>query len=114
MYLIDSVIVFDEDVSQPISVENRVMRVKIGSTAYIVDGFTVQIICNATSMVNKHSVTISWHRNGEDDLTRGNVPMIIVTDANHGDVFTCVAENVFGFTDSKTTKIIFVNQQFCI
>ena len=113
MYLIDSV-VFDEDVSQPISVENGTMRVKIGSTAYIVDGFTVQIVCNATDVVNEHSVTISWRRNGEDDQTRGNVSMIIVTDANHGDVFTCVAENVSGFTYSKTTEIIFVNKRFCI
>ena len=114
MCLIDSDIVFDEDVSQPISVENGVMRVKIGSTAYIVDRFTVQIVCNATSMVNEHSVTISWHRNGEDDQTRGNVPMIIVTDADHGDVFTCVAKDVFGFTYNKTTNIIFVNKHFCI
>ena len=113
MYLINSD-VFDGDVSQPTSVENGVMRVKIGSTAYIVDGFTVQIVCNATSTVNEHSVTISWLRNGEHDRTRGNVSMIIVTDANHGDVFTCVATNVFGFTYSETTKIIFVNQYFCI
>ena len=114
MYLMVSVNIFDEDVSQPISVENGVMRVKIGNTAYIVDGFTVQIVCNATSTVNEYPVTISWRRNGEDDQTRGNVPMIIVTDANHGDVFTCVAKNVFGFTDSKTTTIFFVNQHFCI
>ena len=88
MCLIGSII-FDENLSQPISVENGVIRVTIGSTAYIVDGLTVQIVCNATSMVNEHSVTISWLRNGEYDRTRGNVSMIIVTDANHGDVFTC-------------------------
>ena len=111
MYLIDSVIVSDEDVSQSISVENGVMRVNIGNTAYIVDGFTVQIVCKTT---NECSVTFSWRRNGKDDQTRGNVPMIIVTDANHGDVFTCVAKNVFGFTDSKETKIIFIKQHFCI
>ena len=114
MCLIGSVIVFDEDVSQPISVENGVMRVTIGSTAFIVDGLTVQIVCNATSMVNEHSVTISWHRNGEHDQTRGNVTMIIVTDANHGDVFTCVAENGLGNNNRKTTKIIFANKHFCI
>ena len=108
--------VFDEDVSQPISVENGVMRVRIGSTAYIVDGFTVQIVCNATSLVNELSVTISWYRNGEHDQkkkTRGNVSMIIVTDANHGDVFTCVVENVPAYK-AKTTNIIFVNKHFCI
>ena len=111
--IVFSDIVFDEDVSQPISVENGVMRVRIGSTAYIVDRFIVQIVCNATSNVNEHSVTISWLRNGEHDRTRGNVSMIIVTDANHGDVFTCVAENVLGYR-TKTTKIIFVNKHFCI
>ena len=57
MYLIDSDIVFDEDVSQPISVENGVIRVRIGSTVYIADGLTVQIVCNATSKVSEHSVT---------------------------------------------------------
>ena len=114
MCLIDSVIVFDEDVSQPISVENGVTRVTIGSTAYIADGLTVQIVCNATSVVNEHSVTISWRRNGKDDHTRGNVSMIVVNDANHGDVFTCVAENGLGNSNRKTTKIIFANKHFCI
>ena len=114
MCLIGSVIVFDEDVSQPISVENGVTRVTIGSTAFIVDGLTVQIVCNATSMVSEDSVTISWLRNGEHDRTRGNAPMITVTDANHGDVFTCVAENELGDNNRKTTKIIFANKHFCI
>ena len=114
MCLICPVIVFDEDVSQPTSVENGVMRVTIGSTAYIVDGFTVQIVCNATSMISEYPVTISWRRNGEHDRTRGNMSMIIVTDANHGDVFTCVAENVLGYNNTKTTEIIFANKHFCI
>ena len=114
MCLIDPVIVFDEDVSQPTSVENGVMRVTIGSTAYIVDGFTVQIVCNATSSVSEYSLTISWLRNGVHDQTRGNVSMIIVTDANHGDNFTCVAETVLGHNNTKTTKIIFANKHFCI
>ena len=50
---------FDEDVSQPVSVENGVMRVRIGSTAYTVNGFTVQIVCNATSMLKDYPATIS-------------------------------------------------------
>ena len=99
--------------AQPISVENGVMRVTIGSTVYIADGLTVQIVCNATSMVSEYSVTISWHRNGEHDRNRGNMPMITVTDAYHGDVFTCVAENVLGY-NTKTTKIISANKHFCI
>ena len=106
-------VIFDEDVSQPVSVENRVMRVKIGSTAYIVDGFIVQIVCNATSVFSEHLVTINWLYNGKLDQTKGNMTKITVTDANHGDIFTCVAENEFRST-TKETKIIFVNEQFCI
>ena len=64
---------FDEDVSQPVSVENGVMRVRIGSTAYTVNGFTAQIVCNATSMLKDYPATISWLRNKELDKTRGNV-----------------------------------------
>ena len=108
-----SVIIFDEDVSQPTSVENGVMRVRIGSTAYIVDGLTAHIVCNATSVSSEHPVTISWLYNGKPDPTRGNVKMITVTDDNHGDVFTCVAENGFE-NNRKETKIIIVNKQFCI
>ena len=48
-------LIFDEDVSQPVSVENGVMRVKIGSTAYTVNGFTVQIVCNVTSTLRVSS-----------------------------------------------------------
>ena len=105
-----SVIIFDEDVSQPVSVENRVMRVKIGSTAYIVDGYTVQIVCN---VFNEYPITISWFHNEELDQTRGNMTKITVTDANHGDIFACVAENEFG-SRRKETEIIIVNKQFCI
>ena len=108
-----SVIMFDEDVSQPFSVENGVMRVRIGSTAYIVDGLTVQIVCNATTELGEHPITISWLHNEELDQTRGNVTKITVTDANHNDTFTCVAKNKFGF-NRKETNIIFVNEQFCI
>ena len=107
------IIMFDEDMSQPVSVENGVMRVRIGSTAYIADGVTVQIVCNATNVFSKDPITISWLYNGKLDQNRGNVTMITVTDANHGDVFTCVAENIFE-SHRRETEIIFVNKQFCI
>ena len=106
------VIASDEDMLQPVSVENRMIRVRIGTTAFIFDGLTVQIVCNATS-ISGHAITISWLHNGEHDQTRGNVTTITVTDANHGDVFTCVAENVFG-SNRKDTEIIFVHEYFCI
>ena len=112
MCFIVPVIASDEDMLQPVSVENRMIRVRIRITAFIFDGLVVQIVCKATSM-NGHPITISWLRNGEHDQTRGNVTTITVTDANHGDVFTCVAENVFG-SNRKDTKIIFVHEYFCI
>ena len=100
-------LIFDEDVSQPVSVENGVMRVKIGSTAYTINGFTVQIDCNATSILKEYPPTISWLRNKELDQTRGNVLMITVTDANDGDVFTCIANNTIS-SQRRKTKIVFV------
>ena len=106
--------VFDQDASQPVSVQNGVMRFKIGSTAYVVDGYTIQIICNPTRCASKeYPITISWLHNGEPDQTRGNMSMITVTDANHGDVFTCIANNT-AVPFTQYTRIIFVHYQFCI
>ena len=113
MYFIVPVIASDEDMSQPVSIENRMIRVRIGTTAFIVDGLTIQIVCNATSMYSGHLITISWLYNGEHDQTRENMTTITVTDANHDDVFTCVAKNVFG-SNSKDTRIIFVHECFSI
>ena len=109
------VVVFEKDASQPVSVENGVMRFRIGSTAYIVDGYTVQIICNTTIFrgSEEHPITISWLRNGKPDQTRGNVSMITVADANHNDVFTCIANSTI-ISRSENTTIIFVHHRFCI
>ena len=109
-------VVFEEDASQPISVENGMMRFRIGSTAYIVEGYTVQIICELTTtflQYEEHPITISWLRNGKPDQTRGNMSVITVTDANHDDVFTCIANNTI-LSQSKNTSIIFVYHHFCI
>ena len=99
--------------SQPVSVENGVMRVRIGSTAYTVNGFIVQIICNVISTLIDYPATISWLRNEEHYETRGNVSMITVTDANHGDIFICIADNTVS-SQRKETNIIFVRNHFCI
>ena len=109
-------IIFDEDVSQPVSVENGVMRVKIGTTAYIIDGFHVQIVCNATTITESPAIIrLSWLCNGELDEARGNASVITVTDANDGDVFTCIANNTL-IHNSSSTEILFINnhKQFCI
>ena len=116
VFLFIAIILFDEDVSQPVSVENGVMRVKIGTTAYIVDGFHVQIVCDATTTTESPAIIrLSWLRNGELDEARGNASMITVTDANDGDVFTCTANNTLTH-NRKDTEILFVNnhKQFCI
>ena len=113
MYFIVPVIASDEDMSQPVSIENRMIRVRIGTTAFIFGGLTVQIVCNATSVYSGHPIIFNWFRNGEHDQTRENMTTITVTDANHDDVFTCVAKNVFG-SNSKDTRIIFVHECFSI
>ena len=96
-------IVIETGGSKPLSVENGVITVKVGSTVYTVDGITIVIICNVIS--GDPPITISWLRNGVLDQSRGNVttinvtdtqlnsPMINVTDAQLV-VFTCKAENM--------------------
>ena len=104
------IITFDEDASQPVSVENGVMRVRIGTTAYIVNGYTVEIVCNAFS--NEIPLPIMWSRNGKP--FKGDTSLIIVTDAKHEDIFTCRAKNSVT-SKEKSTKIIFVRRShFCI
>ena len=97
--------------SEPLSVENGVIRVNVGSTVYTVNGFTIIIICNV--IAGKPPITISWYRNEELDDSRGNVSTITVTDALQGDVFTCKADNKMQF-DQQNTTIKFANNTFCI
>lgn len=94
------------------SVENGVVRVKIGSPAYVVDGLKVIIVCN----VNGGSpVRISWLHNDQPSPTRVNMTTATVNDASHGDVFTCIAENEMGI-DKQSTRIVFIQKHsdFCI
>ena len=103
-------LIFDEDVSQPVSVENGVMRVNIGSTAYTVNGLTVQIVCNATSIFKEYPATIRWRRNKKRYRTRGNVSIITITDVNDGDVFTCIADNTI--SSQRKNQDYFCTQPF--
>ena len=77
------------------------IEVNIGSSAYVVDGFDITIVCNILS--GTRPITIMWLRNGMVDPTRGNVSTITVTDYNDGDVFTCRTENDVGFDVGTTT-----------
>ena len=97
--------------SEPLSVENGVIRVNVGSTVYTVNGLTIIIICNV--ITGDPPITISWYHNGELDRSRGNVSTITITNATDGDVFTCRAEDMIGF-DQQDTSIRFANNTFCI
>ena len=110
MYVFCVGIIFDEDASQPVSVERGIMRVRIGTTAYIVDGYTVEIVCEVFSDVVP--ITFMWLRNGEP--FGEDTSLIRVTDANHEDIFTCRAKNAVT-SEEKDTQIIFVHRSdFCI
>ena len=97
--------------SEPLTVDNGVMRVNVGTTVYTVNGLTIAISCNV--IVGEPPLTISWYRNGVMDQSRGNFSTIEATDAKHDDVFTCRIENRMGF-DQEDTIIRFVNNAFCI
>ena len=86
----------------PPSVPPEDMEIKIGSPAYVFDGFDITLVCDILS--GTRPITIRWFRNGAPDSTRGNVSTITVTDYNDGDVFTCRADNDVGF-DMKSTTI---------
>ena len=87
------------------SVENGVIRVRIGTDAYIIKGLNVNI-----DYSDVNSATVEWLRNGQLYHSRGNTTVITVTDANDGDVFTCVTDNEMRLE----TKLFFVHKYFCI
>ena len=94
------------------SVQNGVIRVKIGTPVYIVDGFAVTIVCNVTDGVPPIT-TISWLNNGQPDHSRTNMSIVTISNAAHGDNFTCIAENNVGSV-RKDTEIYYVHRKFCI
>ena len=86
----------------PDSVPPGDLTVKIGSPVYVISGYNVTIICNI--LTGTPPVSIIWLRNGmPEDPPRGNVTTITVTDATHGDVFTCRADNNIGYDNESTT-----------
>ena len=95
----------DNGVSQSPFVKNGVITAKIGAPVYIVDGFSVTLVCNVTK--GDPPISISWLHNGMPSESWGNVSTITVTNATDGDVFTCIAQNKRGF-DAKRTEIYFL------
>ena len=99
-----------ETSTQPPSVQKGIIRVKVGAPVYIIHGFNVTIVCNV--IYGEPPITIKWLRNGQLDESRMNMSTTLVNDAEDGDVFTCRAENEFGY-DKKDTQIYFAHE-FCI
>ena len=77
--------------------------VKIGTTAYVIDGNDVTIKCNIAS--GTRPITISWFRNGLEDTSVGSVSTITISNVNDGDMYLCRADNRFGF-DEEITMIV--------
>ena len=78
------------------------MEVHIGSSAYVIEGADITLVCDILS--GTPPITIMWfHNGGVFDPTRGNVSTITVTNYNDGDVYTCRAENDVGFDEESTT-----------
>ena len=84
--------------SKPDNITKGDKRVRIGTDAYVVDGYNVTIDCNIDSGTTP--ITYSWLLNGTD--FRGNVTTITITDATYGDIITCRANNSIGFDNEST------------
>ena len=101
-------------VQKPDNITKENKRIKIGTDAYVVNGYNVTIDCNITS--GTAPITLSWLLNGNE--FRGNVTTITITDAIYGDVITCRANNTIGFDEERTTihvecKPFYVIQMLC-
>ena len=106
--LLSSVIATSPDIDEgsfvpsPSTITEGTQRVKIGTPVYVAYGSDVIIDCNIVD--GTRPITITWHRNGSPDSTRGNVSTITINDARDGDVFKCRADNSIG-SDIKNTTI---------
>ena len=78
-------------------------RVKIGTSVYVHNGFTVIIDCKIVS--GSLPVNITWFRNGLLYPTRQSFFTITLTDPRNGDVFSCRADNIIGNDTSENTTI---------
>ena len=78
-------------------------RVKIGTSVYVHNGFTVIIDCKIVS--GSLPVNITWFRNGLLYRTRQSFFTITLTDPRNGDVFSCRADNIIGNDTSENTTI---------
>ena len=78
--------------------------VQIGTPAYVIGGNDITIKCNIAS--GTRPITISWFRNGLEDTSFGNVSTITVSNVNDGDIYSCRADNRFGFDEEATMIVV--------
>ena len=91
-------------VSRPSTLTDGNKKVKIGSPAYVRNGFDVIIDCKFLGGIRP--ITIQWFRNGSPDPQRGNTSTITIGNPRNGDVFICRADNLIGFDAENTTIYI--------
>ena len=100
--------------TRPDTITEGNKRVKIGSPAYVRQGYNVTIDCNASGTP---PISIAWGYN--EEIIAGDVNTITITDAEDGDVVTCRADNNIGFDEERTTisvkgNVTMVTQKCCI
>ena len=84
--------------TRPDTITEGNKRVKIGSPAYVLQGYNVTIDCNVSGTP---PISIIWVYNEQFRPEDGNT--ITITDAKDGDVVTCRADNHIGFDEEFTT-----------
>ena len=99
------------------SASRGVIRVKIGTPVYVTDMFNVTIDCNITE--GTHPIKFNWlHNNALVNQTRGSASSITIPVANaadiDGDVYTCRANNSWGYDMVNTTIYYLEKMEFCI
>ena len=94
-------------IPRPPTILHGDMTVTIGTPTYIVDGFSLTLVCDIVS--GTRPITIMWLRNGVPYPAGGNQSVITILDTvyNHDDVFTCRADNIVGFDMENTTINVF-------
>lgn len=94
---------------RPDPVPTTNITVKIGTPAYIVDGYNLTIVCNIIN--GTLPITISWYHNGVLDSSRAGSPTITISNVNinkdNGIVYTCRVDNVAGYDEETTTVNVF-------
>jgi len=95
----------------PTSIDAGLNTVKIGSPAYIIDGYDLTIVCRTVS--GTPPITITWFHNGILDLSWMNASTITILNVGLnliGDNYTCRASNDVGYDEHTTIINVFGEQ----